>query len=182
LAAYFWDRIHVLWGNEPVWVDIRDFISWVARHVPLERASGVADFLQDGFEPKVMGEALRSGEACAMAELPAERLPLAAEDQITHKTIANLIRMEAGRVKSVTPIAMELYGRSGELTLSGRIHGLPEDFDHSHFICFLEPEGRMPVSPARCEWKEETGDFIIDFSYMEDITWRLKAAVVIETA
>jgi hypothetical protein len=121
-------------------------------------------------------------EACAMAELPVERLPLAAEDQITHKTTANLIRMEADRVKSVTPIAMELYGRSGELTLSGRIYGLPEDFDHSRFICFLEPEGRTPVSPARCEWKEETGDFIIDFSYMEDITWRLKAAVVIETA
>ncbi len=121
-------------------------------------------------------------EACALAELPAERLPLAAEDQITHKTTANLIRMEADRVKSVTPIAMELYGRSGELTLSGRIHGLPEDFDHSRFICFLEPEGCKSVSPARCEWNEETGDFIVDFSYMEEIPWRLKAAVVIETA
>ena len=63
-----------------------------------------------------------------MAELPAERLPLAAEDQITHKTTANLIRMEADRVKSVTPIAMELYGRSGELTLSGRIRGLAGGF------------------------------------------------------
>ena len=115
-----------------------------------------------------------------MAELPAERLPLAAEDQISHKTTANLIRMEAGAVKSVTPIAMELYGRSDGLTLSGRIHGLPEDFDHSHFVCFLEPEGRTPVSPARCEWKEETGDFLVEFSYMDDIPWHLKAAVVFE--
>lgn len=121
-------------------------------------------------------------EACAMAELPVERLPLAAEDPITHKTTANLIRMEAGRVKSVTPVAMELHGQSGGLTLSGRIHGLPEDFDHSHFICFLKPKGRTPISPARCEWKEATGDFIIEFLYMEDIAWRLKAAVVIETA
>lgn len=121
-------------------------------------------------------------EACAMAELPAERLPLAAEDQITHKTTANLIRMEALRVKSINPVVMELYGRSGELTLSGRIHGLPEDFDHSRFICFLELEGRPPISPVKCEWKEETGDFIVEFSYIEDITWRLKAAVVIETA
>ena len=50
LADYFWDRIHSLWGNEPVWVDIRDFISWIGFHVPLKRAVGETEFALDSCE------------------------------------------------------------------------------------------------------------------------------------
>lgn len=46
----FWDRIHVLWGEEAVWVDVRDFVSWVAFHVPLGQASVADEFPPDGFE------------------------------------------------------------------------------------------------------------------------------------
>lgn len=63
LADYFWDRIHALWGKEPVWVDIRDFISWIGRHVPLKRASGDAEFPQDSCESRGSnGEVLRPRE------------------------------------------------------------------------------------------------------------------------
>ncbi len=121
-------------------------------------------------------------EAFGMAELPVENLPLAAKDKIANMTTANLIRIEAGKVKSINAVVMELYVRSGGLILSGRINDLPEDFNHSRLICFLEPEGRPPVSPLRCEWKEKTGDFIIEFSYLEDIPWHLKAVVVFDPA
>ena len=52
LAAYFWERIYDLWGKNPVWVDIRDFISWIARHVPLNRISMASEFPQDEFESR----------------------------------------------------------------------------------------------------------------------------------
>lgn len=63
LAAYFWDRIYDLWGKEPVWVDIRDFISWVALHVPLNRISMASEFPHDGFESRgFMGETSKADE------------------------------------------------------------------------------------------------------------------------
>ena len=120
-------------------------------------------------------------EAFALAALPAENLPLAAMDKTAHIRTANLVRMEAGRVKSITPVHMVLHGQSGGLILSGRIHPLPEEFKHSNFIGFLEPEGGPTMSPVRCEWKEKTGDFIIEFSVHEGTPWHLKAAVVYET-
>lgn len=59
LADYFWDQIHALWGKEPVWVDIRDFISWMGRHVPLKRASGDDEFPWDDFESRGVAEEMR---------------------------------------------------------------------------------------------------------------------------
>jgi len=121
-------------------------------------------------------------EAFAMAELPVEHLPLAAADEIENRTTANLVRLDADRVKSISPLIMELYGQSGTLILSGRIHDLPKGLNHARFIGFLKPEGEPPISPIRREWNEETGDFIIEFSYGGDITWHLRVAVVFETA
>lgn len=121
-------------------------------------------------------------EAFAMAELPLERIPLAAADKTSREITANLVRMEEGKVQSINPLVMKLHGRSGELILSGRIQDLPKDVHGSRLICFLEPEGGPPVSPVRCEWKAETGDFMLAFSCAEDTVWRLKAAVVFETA
>lgn len=121
-------------------------------------------------------------EAFAMADLPAEHLPLAAADKIPNRTTANLVCMDADRVKSISPVIMELYGQSGSLMLSGRIHDLPKGLNNARFICFLKPESEPPISPIRCEWNEETGDFIIEFSYGRNITWHLKVAVVFETA
>ena len=120
-------------------------------------------------------------EAFAMAEPPVEYLPLAAANKIVNMTTANLIRIETGKVKSINRVCMEIYGQSGGLVLSGRVYDLPAEFNHSRFICFLEPEGLSPISPVRCEWKEETGDFIIEFSYLENITWHLKVAVVFDS-
>jgi len=121
-------------------------------------------------------------EVFAMAALPVENLPLAAGDPVPDERTANLVHMEGGRVKSLIPVPMEIIGQSGELTLSGRIHGLPEDFNHSRFICFLQPESKGPIVPVRCEWKEETGDFVAEFSYQGNAVWHLKAAVVFEPA
>jgi len=56
LADYFWGQIHELWGKEPVWVDIRDFISWIGLHVPLKRAAGEAEFQQDSCESQAPHE------------------------------------------------------------------------------------------------------------------------------
>ncbi len=120
-------------------------------------------------------------EALCLAELPADRLPLAAEDDPEHKQNANLIRIGNGRVESFDPVDMVIYGRSGALTVSGRITGLPKDLTHSRLIAFLEPEEGQPISPGECEWKEETGDFLIVFPGLEHGHGRLKAAVVFET-
>ena len=63
LAGYFWDQVHTLWEQEPVWVDIRDFITWIAHNVPLRRASGDTEFPAGGYDPlESPEEALRSGE------------------------------------------------------------------------------------------------------------------------
>lgn len=35
LAAHFWKGISGLWGDIPVWIDLRDFVSWIGLHVPL---------------------------------------------------------------------------------------------------------------------------------------------------
>lgn len=50
LATCFWKGIFDLWGKEPVWVDIRDFISWIALHVPLNRISMADEFPREAFE------------------------------------------------------------------------------------------------------------------------------------
>lgn len=121
-------------------------------------------------------------EAFALAALPAETLPLAAEDGTGRMTTANLVRLEAGRVKSITPVHMEIHGHSEALILSGRIRLLPGECSDSRLICFLEPEGEPPMSPVKYQWKEETGDFMVEFSWHRSIPWHLKAAVVCETA
>lgn len=118
-------------------------------------------------------------EAFAMAELPVENLPLAADMTGNIKT-ANLVRMVAGSVDAITPVRMELHGQSGHLTLSGRVHLLPGEFHGSRLVCFLDPEDGPPVLPVSCEWNEETGDFMVEFSFPGDIPWYLRAAVVLE--
>lgn len=63
LAAYFWERVHDLWGKEAVWVDIRDFVTWIGRHVQLNRVSMSAEFPGDESESREFtGEDLQSGE------------------------------------------------------------------------------------------------------------------------
>lgn len=36
LAGYFWKRVSGMWGDIPVWVDMRDFVSWIGIHIPLK--------------------------------------------------------------------------------------------------------------------------------------------------
>ncbi len=35
LAAYFRDQVSEMWGNRPVLVDLRDFVRWLCRYVPM---------------------------------------------------------------------------------------------------------------------------------------------------
>ena len=81
-------------------------------------------------------------EVFAMAAIPVEKPPPGSGRSCPDERTANLVHMEGGRVKSLTPVAMEIIGQSGELTLRGRIHGLPEDFNHSRFILF-SPTGKQ---------------------------------------
>ena len=113
--------------------------------------------------------------------LPAERLPLAADEKTAKRTSANLVRIIEGEVESITPIPLEIHGQRGALTVSGRIIDLPENLKNSRLICFLDQEGRDPQPPIRYEWKEETGDFLIEFQSQEDVAWRLKLAVLFES-
>ena len=119
-------------------------------------------------------------EVLALAELPMERLPLAAARLNGQRTSANLIRIEGGRVTAIDPITLEIYGQSDAFSLSGRVVNLPGDLKDSRFICFLDPEGGEPLAPVRQEWDEATGDFLIEFDCSEDVRWRLKAAVVFQ--
>ena len=119
-------------------------------------------------------------EVLALADLPIERLPLAASDRKEQRTSVNLVRIKGGEVTAIDPVALEIHGQSGTLTLSGRIADLPGDLRNSRFICFLDLERRDPLSPVRHEWDEATGDFLIEFNYSEDVKWRLRAAVVFE--
>lgn len=119
-------------------------------------------------------------EVLALAELPMERLPLAAARWKGQRTSANLIRMEGGRVTAIDPVTLEIHGQSGALNLSGRISDLPGNLTNSRFICFLDPEAGEPLAPVRQEWDEATGDFLIEFDHSEDVRWRLKAAVVFQ--
>lgn len=127
-------------------------------------------------------EPMTREEALALAELPPENLLLAANDKAAERTSANLIRIEAGKVKSIEPLPMEIYGQSGTLTISSRIFELPEDLNNTYLISFLDLEGSNPRSPVRHEWKEETGDFMIEFQSQEDAKWSLKMAVLFEPA
>jgi len=36
LARYFWQQVSRIWGDIPVWVDIRHLLDWVEHHVPIE--------------------------------------------------------------------------------------------------------------------------------------------------
>jgi hypothetical protein len=36
LAVYFWREVSGRWNDRPVWVELKDFIHWVHRHVPLK--------------------------------------------------------------------------------------------------------------------------------------------------
>jgi hypothetical protein len=119
-------------------------------------------------------------EVLALAELPMERLPLAAARWKGQSTSANLIRIEGGRVTAIDPITLEIHGQSDALSLSGRVVDLPGDVKDSRFICFLDVEGGKPLAPVRQEWDEATGDFLIEFDHSEDVRWRLKAAVVFQ--
>lgn len=38
LAAHFWKQVSERWGKLPVWIDIRDFVAWIGRHVFLKGA------------------------------------------------------------------------------------------------------------------------------------------------
>ena len=63
LAACFWERISDLWGKEAVWVDIRDFISWIALYIPLNRISMTAEFTENAVESQgFMGEMSQTDE------------------------------------------------------------------------------------------------------------------------
>ena len=121
-------------------------------------------------------------EALALGEFPPDQLPLAAADQTKEEKTANLIRMKDGVVHAFDPLGLEIYGRSGALTISGRILGFPEKMEGSTLICFLDVNGQKPLSPLRHEWKEETGDFLVEFNLEEGLKGRLKAAVVFEAA
>jgi hypothetical protein len=35
LATYFWREISCRWDQQPVWVELKDFVHWIHRHVPL---------------------------------------------------------------------------------------------------------------------------------------------------
>jgi len=50
LSGYFWKQVRGLWGGASVWVDIRDFVSWISDYIPLRQSSGESDFLMDGHE------------------------------------------------------------------------------------------------------------------------------------
>jgi hypothetical protein len=121
-------------------------------------------------------------EVLALLELPPERLPLAADERAVERFSVNGIRLKGGEVASIEPFPMEIHGQSGSLILSGRVRGLPVALKHSEFICFLDLKGIGALSPARYEWKEQTGDFLIEFQMQEDVPWRLKAAVLFESA
>jgi hypothetical protein len=36
LARYFWQEVSRMWGDIPVWVDIRDLVRWIEHYAPLE--------------------------------------------------------------------------------------------------------------------------------------------------
>jgi hypothetical protein len=35
LATYFWNQTALDWGNQQVWIDLRDLVTWIGLHVPL---------------------------------------------------------------------------------------------------------------------------------------------------
>ena len=126
-------------------------------------------------------EPLTHEEALALAEFPQDRLPLAAADQTRERITANFIRIKDGAVQAFDPLELEIYGRSGTLTISGRILGLPASIKGSTLICFLDVGARTPLSPAKYEWREETGDFIVEFQMEKGLEGGLRAAVAYET-
>jgi len=36
LTRHFWERVSEMWGNIPVWVDMRDLVDWIGLHVSLK--------------------------------------------------------------------------------------------------------------------------------------------------
>jgi len=154
---------------------------------PLRLAHDSVQGLQKAIR-KVIPEArwkrpcLSREEVLALVELPAERLPLAADERPIEGFSVNLVRLKAGEVISIEPASMEIHGQSGSVVLSGRVPCLPGDLKHSEFICFIELEGIGPLSPVRYEWKESSGDFLIEFELPSEVPWRLKAAVLFESA
>lgn len=120
-------------------------------------------------------------EVLAFAELPTERLALAAGEITGERTTANLVRVKHGAVWSVESVDVEIYGRSGALTVSGRILGLPEQVEDAALMCFLVVSDDKALSPVRYEWKKETGDFLVEFRSEEGLKGTLKTAVVVET-
>lgn len=119
-------------------------------------------------------------EALAMAELPLEELPLAAEDRELETGTATLFMLRQGAVTGVKPLVLQVYGRSGGLKISGRISGLPKGVFGSDLVCLLDVGKESPLVPTRYEWREETGDFLAEFEAGEGTRGRLRAAVLCE--
>jgi hypothetical protein len=121
-------------------------------------------------------------EVLALLELPTESLPLAADESVIERFSANGVRLKGGEVASIEPFPVEIHGQSGSLVLSGRVRGLPRGLKRSEFISFLDLKGMGALSPVRYEWKESTGDFLIEFDLQTEAPWRLKVAVLFEPA
>ena len=77
-------------------------------------------------------------EAFAMAELPLEELPLAAEDRERETGTATLFMLRQGAVTGVKPLVLHVHGRSGGLKINGRISGLPKGVSGSDLVCLLD--------------------------------------------
>ena len=126
-------------------------------------------------------EPMTREEALALAEFPPEQIPLAAGDETEEKKTANLILIKDGVIQAIDPVGLKIYHQIGALTLSGRILGLPDKLENSDLVFFLDISGQKPVPPVKYEWKEETGDFLLEFKLEEGLKGKLKAAVVSET-
>ncbi len=50
LSGYFWEQVRELCGGVSIWVDVRDFVSWVSPHVPLRQSLAENDVYLEGHE------------------------------------------------------------------------------------------------------------------------------------
>jgi len=124
-------------------------------------------------------------EAFAAAELPADRLPLAADDTEVKSFVGKRVIFRNGRMDAIDPIKIDIYKThriSGGVAVSGRIMGLLEKMDHSEVICFLEVSETGLVESDAFDWMEKNGSFVAEFNAKCEGKWKLCIALIYYTS
>ena len=78
LAAHFWKCVSKMWEDASVWTDIRDFVRWLQRHVPLggpaiEGCGDVSEKVRGKRNPEQKGAAAGYYSADTLESLPDAR-------------------------------------------------------------------------------------------------------------